>query len=113
MIPGPDDGDMSRESREREATSLLREKLLYLERQDAQSLQAFVEGPQLEHVRDVSGTGFLITTTAFWDTSPGDSDLYVEVTVSRDTKRGRRERSGIVIDPYTGDVMRYANFPAS
>ena len=102
---------MASESYKR-AVSLLRRKLIDLEQRGGERLAALVASPERERIVEPSGRSFWVNATAFWDAAPGDSDLYVEVVVSpgRDLL-GRKCKSGLVVDPYTHEIVRYGNFP--
>lgn len=95
-----------------EAKAILYGRLTELERLPGKSLRAFVATPGRERVLGASGKEYTVTTVAFWDTSPEDSDLYVEVSVEpSSTVFARSCKSGLVVDPYTYEVERYWNFP--
>lgn len=96
------------------ARGLLVAKLLDLEARGGRNLARLVEAPEVERVAAPGGGSFEVAATAFWDVEPGDSDLYVEVAVSPSGSIFRRSRkSGLVVDPYTGETVRYSNFPDS
>lgn len=92
--------------------ALLQGKLLELEGRGGSALTALVDAPEIEKVSVPTSGTFEIAAVGFWDTTPGDSDMYVEVTVaSGGTWFNRSRRSGLVVDPYTGETVRYSNFP--
>ena len=104
----------SREAQRQHAHRLLRGKLLDLEARGGAALAALVNEPEVEKVAAPDTGTFEVTARAFWDVDPGDSDLYVEVAVSPSGSVLRRSRrSGLVVDPYTGETLRYSNFPVS
>jgi hypothetical protein len=71
-----------------------------------------VDEPEIDKVSVPDAGTFDITAQAFWDVKPGDSDMYVEVVVSPSGSVLRRSRrSGLVVHPYTGETLRYSNFP--
>ena len=96
----------------RHAQAVLLDKLLQLEDRGGSAPSKLV-GEHEEEVVVIPGNGsFTVEALAFWDVQPNDSDLYVEVTVTpADSVLGGKIKSGLVVDPYTCEIVRYGNFP--
>lgn len=96
----------------RDQLVILRRTLLDLEAKGAQALKELRSRPEPQSVQGPSGAVFEVSVDAFWDKEPLDLDLYVEVSVTwPDGLLPRRKKSGLVVDPYSNEIVRYENFP--
>lgn len=88
------------------------DKLLKLEARGGSALSKLVDDHEREVVTISGNRSFVVLARAFWDTRPNDSDLYVEVSVSPSGYMLKSKmKSGLVVDPYTSEITRYASCP--
>lgn len=103
---------LTMESPRNEARALLRSELLALEARGRSELRNLVDSSERKNVIAGSGREYRVTSSAFWDNEPDESNMYVDVVVRRvGGFLSRPRKSGLVVMAYTDEIIRYANFP--